>query len=60
MYTGSVHRKQPRNQLQKQHKSIISVKEIGLTILDAFNQKKRDCTKCSFKFGNDRERFLNP
>ena len=37
MYTGSVHRKQPRNQVQK-HVSIIVVKETEVTILDAFNQ----------------------
>jgi hypothetical protein len=37
MYTES----NQENQLQKQHKSIISAKETGLTILEAFNQKKR-------------------
>ena len=51
MYTES----NQENQLQKQHKSIISVKETGLTILEAFNQKKRDCRKCSFKSGSDRD-----
>ena len=38
MYTGSVHKKQPRNQVQKVQISIISIKESEKTNLEAFSQ----------------------
>uniref|UniRef100_A0A2N9I2C7 Uncharacterized protein n=1 Tax=Fagus sylvatica TaxID=28930 RepID=A0A2N9I2C7_FAGSY len=36
MYTGSIHRKQPRDQLQKEQVSIISVKELEVWVSFSF------------------------